>query len=245
MHRFCVNEPLEGGAPVTFPEEEAAHAVRVLRLSPGEHVEVSDGAAHRFSAVLERADKQGVTARLGEELPAHEAPVSVTLYQGFPKADKLDFVVQKATELGACRIVPVVMSRCVARPEGKDRAKKQERLARIALEAMKQCGRARVPEVAAPMDWKQALADMGQRELMLMPWEEAEGMTLSALHERFPEARDIGLLIGPEGGISGEEAEQVKAVAGGHALTLGGRILRTETAAVAALSVTMCLWGDL
>ena len=243
MHRFCVNGPLEQGAVVEFPAEEAAHAARVLRLSPGDGVEVSDGEARRFSAVLERADKSCVSARLGEELPAHEAPVRVTLYQGFPKADKLDFVVQKATELGAARIVPVVMNRCVARPEGK--GKKQERLLRIALEATKQCGRARVPEVTGAMSFKEALLDMVARELMLIPWEEARDVNLAAVHGAHPEARDIGLLIGPEGGISPEEARAVCEAAGGIPLTLGGRILRTETAAVAALAVTMSLWGDL
>ena len=207
---------------------------------------ICDAQGTDYHCRLVKADREEVEAEVIEVVPCPAEPtVKVTVLCGLPKGDKTDYIIQKSVEAGAEEILFFNANRCVARPEGKDRAKRQERLARIALEAMKQCGRARVPEVAAPMDWKQALADMGQRELMLMPWEEAEGMTLSALHERFPEARDIGLLIGPEGGISGEEAEQVKAVAGGHALTLGGRILRTETAAVAALSVTMCLWGDL
>ena len=133
------------------------------------------------------------------------------------------------------------MSRCVAKAEGKEAAKKAERLSRIALEAAKQCGRGRVPEILPAMSWKQALSRLREHELVIVPWEEARGMNLRALHERHPDARDLAIVIGPEGGISPEEIAEMA----GKAVTLGPRILRTETAAVAAMTLAMSLWGDI
>ena len=160
MHRFIVRAPLCEGALIDFPAEEAAHAFKVLRLRAGEDIEVSDGEGALFAAELTEVSREIVRARLTERLDSKEPPVSLTLYMGYPKAEKLELIVQKLTELGANRVVPVVMARSVARPDAKDGAKKRERLERIALEAAKQCGRVRVPEIAAPMSWKQALADM-------------------------------------------------------------------------------------
>ncbi len=243
MHRFIVKAALSEGALIDFPAEEAAHAFKVLRLRPGEAVEISDGEGVLFAAELTDVSREIVRARLMEQLDSKEPPVSLTLYTGYPKAEKLELIVQKLTELGAVRIVPVIMARSVARPDAKDGAKKRERLERIALEAAKQCGRGRVPEIAAPMSWKQALADMAERKLMLVPWEDARGTTLGAVHEARPNETDIGLLIGPEGGISAEEIADAE-YAGAVPVTLGPRILRAETAAIASSAVVMALWGD-
>lgn len=241
MHRFCLPGEYAPGQELTFPPEEAAHAVRVLRLREGEEVEVFNGVGARFSARLIQADREAVRAGVLAPLPDAEPPVQVTLYQGLPKADKLDFIAQKITELGACRLVPVQMSRCVAKADAKEAAKKAERLARIALEAAKQCGRGRVPEVLPALSWKQALERLSRHELVMVPWEEARGVNLRALHEKYPNARDLAIVIGPEGGISPAEIEELA----GEPVTLGPRILRTETAAVAAVTLAMSLWGDL
>lgn len=241
MHRFCLPGGYGPGQELTFPSEEAAHAIRVLRLREGESIEVFNGEGARFSAVLTRADREEVCARVLDALPDAEPPVRVTLYQGLPKADKLDFIAQKVTELGAACLCPVAMSRCVARADAKEAAKKAERLSRIALEAAKQCGRGRVPEVLPVLSWKQTLARLAQHELVIVPWEEARGNTLHTVHAQYPSARDIAILIGPEGGISCEEAEAIP----GEKVTLGPRILRTETAAVAAVTLAMSLWGDI
>ena len=133
MHRFCVPGSYAPGQELTLPPEEAAHALKVLRLREGDEVEVFNGEGARFSAVLTAVGKAEATVRVEDCLPDTEPPVRVTLYQGLPKADKLDFIAQKITELGACRLVPVAMSRCVAKAEGKEAAKKAERLSRIAL----------------------------------------------------------------------------------------------------------------
>ena len=243
MHRFIVRAPLCEGALIDFSAEEAAHAFKVLRLRAGEDIEVSDGEGALFAAELTEVSREIVRARLTERLDSKEPPVSLTLYMGYPKAEKLELIVQKLTELGANRVVPVVMARSVARPDAKDGAKKRERLERIALEAAKQCGRGRVPEIAAPMSWKQALADMAERSLMLVPWEEARGTTLGTVREARPGETNLGLLVGPEGGISAEEIEDAER-AGAVPVTLGPRILRAETAAIASSAVVMAFWGD-
>ena len=237
MHRFIVEDAAE--ELLFLDEDESKHAKNVLRVRKGENVEILDGMGRKYLAEVEDVSGKRVGVRKLEELPGNESPVRITLYQGLPKMDKLDFVVHKATELGAARIVPVEMERSVARISA-DAAKKQDRLVKIAREAAKQCGRACVPEVMQPISWKKALEDIRARELMLIPWEEASGKRLADVKAAYPDARDIGILVGPEGGIAPEEIAQVEC----ECVTLGPRILRTETAAVAALAIAMGLWGD-
>jgi len=246
MHRFIVKglPACAAGEVIELPREEAQHAVKVLRLRVGEAVELIDGESRVYAAELARADREGASARVRTELPGRESPVTLTLYMGLPKAEKLELIVQKLTELGAARIVPVVMARSVARPDGRDGDRRRERLERIALEASKQCGRGRVPDAAAPLGWKDALCQMAAHELVLIPWEEARGVRLCDVRADNPGARDIALLIGPEGGIAPEEARGA-ASQGARLVTLGPRILRAETAAIASAAAVMALWGDL
>ncbi len=241
MHRFYLPDAPAGEAcfECALSADEAQHAGRVLRLRTGDEVECFDGQGHAWRCAL-RFEGARAAVRALEPLPSNESPVRITLYQGLPKLDKLDLIVQKATELGAWRVVPVGMARSVARVDGRDAERKRERWQRIAMEAAKQCGRARVPEVAVPMSFAQAASDMAGRELMLMPYELHQGRVLSAIA---PGARDIGILIGPEGGIAPEEAQAAQA-SGALPVTLGPRILRTETAAIAALAMAMLRFGD-
>ena len=141
-------------------------------------------------------------------------------------------------------MVPVKMERCVVKLDGKDGEKRRERLHKIAREAAKQCKRGRVPEVLVPRSWKQLEPEMKKHDLLLVPWEDAAGYGLKAAHAEFPEARDIGIVIGPEGGMGANEVQALVEL-GAKPITLGSRILRTETAAVAACAMTMMLWGDL
>jgi 16S rRNA (uracil1498-N3)-methyltransferase len=241
MHRFIIKDGLQAGAEVNFSAEEAAHAFKVLRLRAGEQVELSDGEGRLFAAELTEVAKENVSAQVLSELDGKEAPVHITLYQGYPKADKLELIVQKLTELGAFAIVPVVMERSVAKPDPKDKGKRRERLSRIAQEAAKQCGRGMVPQVEEAVTWKQALARFKQHELVLMPWEDARDTHLKDVYAQHSDVKDIAIVIGPEGGISVKEAEE----SGALFVTLGGRILRTETAAIASTAVAMSLWGDI
>ena len=242
MHCFYIDPPSDGLA--RLPADEAKHAARVLRLKAGDAVCAMDGAGGRWSAEIASVDADGVAVRLLDPLPSGEPPVRVTVYQGVPKADKLDFIVQKLTELGAAALVPVKMERCVVKLDQKDGAKRRERLSRIAMEAAKQCRRALAPEIAEPLTWRQAIARMAGHDLVLVPWEDAAGRRMKDAFAECPGARDIGIVIGPEGGMSKGEIESL-ASAGARTVTLGPRILRTETASVVSAALAMQLWGDL
>jgi len=203
-----------------------------------------DGMGGRFSAVIDSISGDSVILRLAEELPDNEAPVQVTLYQGLPKADKLEFIVQKITELGAVRLVPVKMERCVVKLDAKDAAKRRDRLEKIAHEATKQCKRAAMPEIVEAMTWKQVIQDMKACELVIVPWEEARSVRMKDVYRDHSDAKCIGIVIGPEGGMSEAEIDMMKD-AGVVPVTLGPRILRAETAAVASVAMAQTLWGDL
>ncbi len=215
--------------------EEAAHLFRVLRLRAGEEiVAIEDG--RRCLARLSSVDKSEARYEPLSPLPDGEARLRVTLYQGLAKGERMEYAVQKCTELGVDTVVPVVMERSVARGGG---AQFVERLSRIAREAVKQCGRSCVPRILQPLSFKEALPLMKKHEALFMPYERG-GETL-----RGPlNVHSAGLLIGPEGGITEKEAQAVLEF-GGRALTLGSRILRTETAGPAALTLLMYLGGEM
>ena len=158
MHSFYIEAPSDGAA--LLPPEEAKHALKVLRLRQGDEICAMDGAGKRWRGIIAGIDGDRVCVSLLEPLPGNEAPVRVTVYEGLPKADKLDFIAQKLTELGAAALVPVRMERCVVKLDAKDGEKRRERLEKIAREAAKQCGRGRCTRVDAPLDWRTALSAM-------------------------------------------------------------------------------------
>lgn len=237
MHRFFA-ERINDRSAALLPEEET-HALRVLRLEAGDACQaLLEGAV--YAARIEQTSPR-VTVTLLEALPSPEPSVKVTLYQGIPKGDKMDYIVQKCTEAGACRVVPVAFSRCVAKWEGKDAEKKQLRYQRIAAEAAKQSGRAAVPEVGLPLSFPKLCEAIGKHALVLAPWEEERG---NGIRAHWHGETDAALIIGPEGGMSAEEIGQLKE-AGAVAVTLGPRIFRTETAGLAALVSLLTLSGDM
>ena len=237
MHRFFAVRVDENRA--ALPQEEAQHALRVLRLGVGDACQaLTDGEI--FSAALEETSPQ-VILRLGEKLPSPEPRVKVTLYQGLPKGDKMDYIVQKCTEAGVQRIVPVRFSRCVASWTDRDAEKKRARFRRIAAEAAKQSGRAVVPDIAPPLSVAELCEALPAHDLALVPWEEQRGHGIAA---QWQGQKDVAMVIGPEGGISAEEIERMKA-AGGKPVTLGPRIFRTETAGLAALVSLLTIAGDM
>lgn len=248
MHRFYTEEPLcAPGQLITLSREESRHAARVLRLRPGEEVRLLDGGA-LWSATLETVDEKASLVRTVAQCPSPEPQTHVTLWQGLPKADKLEWIVQKATELGAWELWPVEMERSVARADKAERAeKKRERLARIALEAAKQSGRAHATQIWETCAFAAALerTQAEKPDLLLVAWEEEHALPLSKAVDEFVRARGIPrrvmIVIGPEGGISPGEHARLKE-AGAMSVTLGARILRTETAGLCAMSV---LWGAL
>ena len=237
MHRFFA-ERIDESTAWLLPEEET-HALRVLRLRAGDACQaLLEGQV--YAAVIREISPR-VTLTLTHALPSPEPAVSITLYQGIPKGEKMDFIAQKCTEAGVCRIVPVAFSRCVANWDGKDAVKKQARFQRIAAEAAKQSGRAVTPEVALPLSFEELCGQVSKHDLILTPWEEEHG---NGIRSNWRGEKDVAMIIGPEGGISPEEIDRLKA-AGANPVTLGPRIFRTETAGLAAIISLLTLSGDM
>ena len=246
MHRFFADDRGLQGGIAQLGAEDSQHALRVLRLTCGEEIELVCP-PERFLARIEEIDGGEVRVRALSPLRSTEARAQVTLYQGLPKADKMEWIVQKSTELGAYAVQPVAMERCVVRLDGKDAAKKAERWQKIAREAVKQCARIRVPEVREPKKLAALREELAALDLLIVPWEDARDGSVRACVEsvaHLPAPR-IGVLIGPEGGISPAEAKWLAGEAGGRLVTLGPRILRTETAALAALTLVMAARGEM
>lgn len=245
MNSFYIEGRGEIGKLVCLKAEDAKHAAQVMRMQPNDEFFAVDEGGSRFLAQMCDVSKDECTARICQTLSDNEAPVCITLYQGLPKADKMELIVQKLTELGVMRLVPVKMERCVVKLDEKDGKKRCERLNKIAREAAKQCKRGSALEVSEPQTWKQLQnAFQCDHDLLLVPWEDASGYGMKAAHAEFPDAKRIGVVIGPEGGMSENEVRTLEQL-GAKQITLGPRILRTETAAIAASTLAMLLWGDI
>lgn len=247
MHRFFFQSTHRDNDRVRLDAEESRHALQVLRLKKGAEIILLDGLGCVFAARIEGTGgkaAQEVTAVITGTLPDNEPHTRVTLYQGLPKGGKLEMIVQKCTELGVHSVQPVQFARSV-KEAGKGAEKTQQRLLRIAREAAKQCGRGQVPLIGAARPLSEVIGRLPGHGLVLVPWEEA-GDGSPHLREVLTCAppQEIALVIGPEGGIAPEEIEALRA-AGASAVTLGPRILRTETAGVAALAAILALTGDL
>ena len=246
MHRFFADERGIADGIAYLNAEDAGHALRVLRLEVGDEVELVC-APSRYLAQIDAAEDGEVRLRVTEKLRDTEAATHITLYQGLPKADKMEWIIQKSTELGAAAVAPVAMSRCVVKLEGKDAAKKTERWQKIAREAVKQCARVHAPEVKLPRKLSAMKEELNALDVLIVPWEDARdgsiAQCLAPLADR--ESVSVGILIGPEGGIAPEEADWLVQEAGAKLVTLGPRILRTETAAIASQTIVMALRGEM
>lgn len=220
--------------------EDGRHIARSLRMRSGDPLTLSDGAGTDYEGEIENITGDTVSVRLFEKKANQSEPtLRVTLYPGMPKADKLELITQKAVELGVTKIVPVLTTRSVSRPDAKSALKKQERLQRIALEAAKQSGRGIIPEIGKMTDLESALKSAPGRKILFY---EGGGEALGALVS--PGETEVSVFIGPEGGFDAAEVELAKAY-GAAPATLGPRILRTETAPLAALAVLMYITGNM
>ena len=236
-HRYFASEFTGTTAALTGPD--AHHLGKVMRARPGDEVILCDGAGFDYTAAVAAVTPDRVEFRLLEKRPSEAEPsVEVTLFAGYPKQDKLEFIVQKAVELGAARIVPFFSRFCVAAPKKEDQ--KNARYARIAAEAAKQAGRGVIPAVELPLDIKDLPARFDQFDLVLFFYE-GGGQSLRALVKN---QKRVALITGAEGGFAPEEAALLTA-AGAVPVGLGPRILRCETAPVAALAAVMTLAGQL
>lgn len=243
MHRFYADPGRSADGIVYLTPEDAHHALDVLRMRAGEPAEVIDQGL-RFRASVASMENGEVILRKEELLPSTETAVSFTLFQGLPKGDKMDLIVQKAVELGASRIVPVVMARCIVKMNEKDAARKTERWQKIAREAGKQSGRCIIPEVALPCPLSRISGLLSSLQQTVVPWEMSRSYGPRAFAGEHPDLRSLGIVIGPEGGISEEEIAFLSSL-GVTPVTLGKRILRTETAGLAALSAFSALYGEM
>ncbi len=218
---------------------DANHILRVLRKEKGDGLHVCDMHGNSYNAVIDEITADGLYALLGEpEKQNNEMPFKVSVYQCFPKGDKLETVIQKAVELGAYEIVAVMSERCVARPDGKAFAKRLERLKKISESAAAQCGRSIIPEIRGIIPYSQALKEISEKDVGFICYEGDGTKPVKEYLTEVPET--IGFLIGPEGGLSEKETSSAKELnvplAG-----LGKRILRTETASGYVLSAISVL----
>lgn len=227
---FCDNL---SGTTATISGDDAHHIARVLRMKPGESLSLCDGAGGEYDAVITSISSEAVVCALGERrISTVESPVNITLFQCLPKTGKMETIVQKCTELGVFAVVPVVSARCVVIPN-KDFEKKRERYNRVALEAAKQSRRAVVPQVQPLVSLKQI--DPGSFDRFLVAYEDEGARSLKVALREAGSLSSIALLIGPEGGLEPDEINRL-AASGAISVSLGKRILRTETAGMAMLA---------
>lgn len=240
MVRFFVTEEELLGQTLTLRGENAQHA-KVLRLKAGEELLLCDGQGNECLCVMEDPVSYLVSVR-ERRTSAAEAAVKVSVYMAFPKADKLEHVIQKATELGAFEIVAFPSARCVSKPDEKSLKKKLERWQKIAASAAEQSGRGRVPQVVVLPSFCAALEQAAKADKALMFYENEHTVTLRMALETGSWS-SVSLLTGPEGGLEEREVQQARA-AGLEVCTLGKRILRCETAPLCALSAVMYAAGE-
>lgn len=236
MPRFFMENINE--ADIVLGGENARHIGRSLRMRSGEKITVCCRGID-YDCEIRQITEDSVYLDLLEKHPCQAEPtVNVTLFQAVPKLDKLEFIIQKATELGASRVVPVLSRRCISRPNEKDFAKKLPRLEKIAEEAAKQSGRGIIPEISPIVSYKQCLEMMKKLDKNIILYEGEGGKPFAEVE--VDGIKTAGILIGSEGGFDSSEVDEAVAV-GAERVWLGKRILRCETAPISALSILMFL----
>lgn len=250
MHKFFTSKELINENIGKIIGDDVKHIMKVLRLTNGEKVVLNNCEGVEYLAEINEVNKQEVTLNILEKIDeSNESDIKITLYQGLPKSQKMDLIVQKGTELGIFEFKPVITSRVDVKLKGE--FKKLDRLNRICLEAAKQSKRSLVPKVLEPIEFEEVLKEMESLDLMLVPYENAEEFGVKSLINKFKkenvnlnDIKTVGILVGPEGGFEEEEIIKLKDK-GAHIITLGKRILRTETAGFVAASLIQYELSDL
>ena len=241
LNRIHCDGPLKADAIVPLPSAGAYHVARVLRMRPGAPLVVFDGSGMDYPAEITEVEGNKVLVRLRGQIPGTgESPLRITLVQGVSRGERMDWTLQKATELGVAAIAPVLTARSVVRLDEKQAAKKQIHWQAIAVGACEQCGRSRIPAVGTPMSLREYFGTVRKDSMRLVLSPSAPGSLagIASLPAK------VELLIGPEGGLDDDEITAAQK-AGFMPVRLGPRVLRTETAAVVAMTVLQALWGDL
>lgn len=246
MHKFFVPKHSIVDNIATIDGEDVKHIYKVLRLKLKDKVSINNCEGKEYVGEITLIDKSSVTVNLLEESSINnESPIDVYLFQGMPKSTKMDLIVQKNTELGVKAITPIITERVIVKTELKE-FKKVDRWNRIALEACKQSKRSLVPEINVPIEFEKLLEELKHMDLVVVPYENEEGYGIKKLVENIEKENinKVAIVIGPEGGF--EESEILKLTEiGASIVTLGPRILRTETAGFTCLSLIMYELGDL
>ena len=236
MPRFFVSADEESDGVFLLSGDTARHISRSLRMAVGDPITLSDGEGNEYLCHLTAFTDDTVTAAVDTRRSgASEPPVRITLYQGYPKSDKMEYIIQKAVELGVSEVVPFYSEHCVKRPEAARFDKIRERQQKIADEAAKQCGRCRLPHICSPIGYGEMLHRAAESELALFCYEGEDTQSIRAVLPEKP-PKSIAVIIGSEGGFSLREAAAAR-LSGAASVGLGPRILRAETAGLYALSV--------
>lgn len=246
MIKFFVNEDAVTGSRIYLEHpQDVKHLTRVLRAKIGDGVTISDGSGWEYETEIEKIEETGVTLRIVDrQKDATEPETRITLFQGVPKAAKMETVIQKTVELGVDKIVPVFMARTIVVEKG-NFSKKLIRWQKIADEAVKQCKRGMIPQVEQPLDFDGMLKTLADYDLIICPYENEEGRTMrdclqEARRENGKKPKKIAVMIGPEGGFADEEIKKLRELPQPvETVSLGKIILRTETAGMAALAMIM------
>lgn len=238
MYQFFVEDWQVADSSVTIEGSDVNHIRNVLRMKAGEKVRISTSSGKNYFCRLSEIGEAMVQADILEELSeGTELPNKIYLFQGLPKGDKMELIIQKAVELGAYEMIPVSMKNCVVKLDAKKAENKVRRWQEIAKSAAKQSKRSLIPEIRTPLTYRQAVEAAKELDVVFIPYENERGMaaTREAV-EQLKAGQSIGIFIGPEGGFAPEEIELAKKE-GMQLISLGKRILRTETAGLAALAV--------
>ena len=241
MHWFYVENGQIGEHTITIMGNDVNHIKNVLRMQKGEKLIICDGqGTDYYCSIADFSKDEVITEILEMNDTQTELNTKIYLFQGLPKKDKMELIIQKAVELGVHEVIPVSMKRCVAKIEDKKKElKKLERWQTIATSAAKQSGRGMIPKVQGVMSFRDALEKAKELEFTIVPYEQAEGMAESKkLIEKACKKKSIGIFIGPEGGFDDAEIQKARE-AGFSTISLGKRILRTETAGLTILSILM------
>ena len=244
MHRFFADTIQSSDSRIVLTGENARHAALVLRLAPGEEIMVGSGDGRDYTCRIESITSEEVVANILDiSGNVAELPIQITLYQGFPKGDKMDLIIQKSVELGVHRIVPVWMNRSIVKMDDTKAKKRRDRYQSISEAAAKQSGRGIIPEIGAFLSMKDAVKEAANLNRILLPYENAKGMghtrmVLKEIHDgnEKGEVNSLGIFVGPEGGFEESEVTALQET-GAEVITLGHRILRTETAGIVMMSI--------
>lgn len=241
MYRFFVEPEQVGEKEITITGSDVNHIKNVLRMKPEETILISSGENLEYTCYIRELKEEEIIAHIMYvQESGYELPSRLYLFQGLPKSDKMELIIQKAVELGVHEIIPVASKRAVVKLDEKKEEKKRTRWQAISESAAKQSKRMYVPEVKKVMSFSQAVEYAGQLNVVLVPYELAKGMgETREIIGQIKKGQSVGIFIGPEGGFEENEVEMAVEKANAKAITLGKRILRTETAGLTVLSILM------